>query len=420
MAAVQQRAMLLASRRAMRGWVSRAGKSFTRDIVEHLAMLHAPFPRPGGAPVSDPKDPGGPAQRTCMSNFDSAIRPSIGLEAKPTPTPQEAIESTKEALEKVRNSPRTKRLGSRLRTMVGWFDNTAKDYSPAELEETYAVDWFRLLPFLGLHLMCLGVIWVGWSGIAVAVAAGLYVVHMFAVTAFYHRYFSHRTYKTSRFMQFIFAVIGSSCVQRGPIWWAARHRHHHRHSDEEVDIHSPVRHGLYWSHFGWITSKRAYRYDAKAVPDLVKFPELRFIDRFDGLVPLLQAIGLYFLGVWLAGRGWNTSGWQMLIWGFFISTVVCSHATFTINSLTHMFGSKRYESKDESRNSLLLALLTFGEGWHNNHHYYPGAVRQGFYWWEIDPTYYGLWCMSKLGLIWDLNAVPEKVREAHHLEAAKR
>ncbi len=217
-------------------------------------------------------------------------------------------------------------------------------------------------------------------------------------------------------MQFVFAVVGSSCVQRGPIWGAARHRHHHRHSDEEVDIHSPVRHGVSWSHFGWITSKRAYSYDAKAVPDLIKYPELRFIDRFDNLIPLLWALSLFGLGAFLESRGYNTSGWQMLIWAFFISTIVCAHCTFTINSLTHLWGTKRYKSKDESRNNLWLALLTGGEGWHNNHHYYPGATRQGFYWWEIDMTYYGLWFMSKLGLIWGLNAIPEKTRAAHHVE----
>ena len=245
---------------------------------------------------------------------------------------------------------------------------------------------------------------------------GLYVLHMFSITAFYHRYFSHRTYKTSRAAQFVFAVLGNSCVQRGPIWWAARHRHHHRHSEEEIDVHSPVRHGLFWSHVGWITSKGAFGYDPKSVPDLLKFPELRFLNRFDNLVPFLEAVAIFGLGAGLQAYGWHTSGWQMLIWAFFISTMCCSHAAFTINSLTHMFGKKRYKSKDESRNSLLLALLTFGEGWHNNHHYYPGAVRQGFYWWEVDLTFYVLWLMARVGIIWDLNAVPADVREAHHLD----
>jgi len=317
-----------------------------------------------------------------------------------------------------RQQPRRGRVRSTLSTIGLWFDNTTKNYSEDEIADQYSVDVVRLIPYLGLHLMCFWVFYVGWSGIAIGVAAAMYVVHMFAITGFYHRYFSHRTFKTSRFMQFILALVGSSCVQRGPIWWASRHRHHHRHSDEESDVHSPIRHGFYWSHMGWITSKGAFTFDKKSVPDLMKFPELVFLDRYDNLVPVLEGVAMFFLGVFLQSLGFNTTGFQMLIWGFFISIICSSHATYTINSLMHLWGRKRYKSKDESRNSLLLALLTFGEGWHNNHHYYPGAARQGFYWWEIDLTYYGLWCMSKLGLIWDLNPVPRKVRDSHHLADA--
>ncbi len=342
-----------------------------------------------------------------MSLSDSTIMPGLDIAEPARPTTQKT--------EDVQPKP-VGRFASLVHSVGCWFDNSAKEYTEGEKADVYAVDWVRLLPFVAIHLMCFGVIWVGWSPIAVAVAAGLYVFHMFSVTAFYHRYFSHRAFKTSRVAQFIFAVMGSSCVQRGPIWWAARHRHHHRHSDEEVDVHSPIRHGLYWSHFGWITSKGAYGFDEKAVPDLMKFPELRFLNRFDNTVPFIEACLIFALGSWLQSRGWDTTGGQMLIWGFFISTVVCSHATYTINSLTHLWGKKRYKSKDESRNSLLLALLTFGEGWHNNHHYYPGSVRQGFYWWEIDLTYYALWLMSKVGIIWDLNAVPSKVRDSHHVD----
>ncbi len=344
-------------------------------------------------------------------------------EAVPTSSPEsngsivgDAANLSPEAAGDVRDT-RGRGWSAVFRGLYLWFAKTSNVYSDAEVANQYAVDWVRMIPYACLHLACLGVIWVGWSPIAVAVAAGLYVVHMFSVTAFYHRYFSHRTYQTSRFFQFIFAVLGASCVQRGPIWWAARHRHHHRNSDQEDDVHSPIRHGLYWSHVGWITSKRAFGYDQKSVVDLLKYPELRFIDRFDSLVPLLEAIGLFGLGKLLQAYGFNTSGWQMLIWGFFISTVVCAHATFTINSLTHLWGRKRYNTGDESRNSLLLALITFGEGWHNNHHYYPGSVRQGFYWWEIDLTYYVLYLMSRLGIIWDLNGVPKSKRESHRVDA---
>lgn len=305
-----------------------------------------------------------------------------------------------------------------LRSIGGWFDN--KVVGPAanpDAAEDFRVDWYRILPFMAMHLACVAVIWVGWSPIAVGAAFAMYVIRMFFVTGFYHRYFSHRTFKTSRVGQFLFAVAGNSAVQRGPLWWAAHHRHHHRVSDQEDDRHSALQHGFFWSHVGWITSKKNFATNLDAVKDLAKFPELRFLNRFDNVVPVLLGVSMFLLGVALEGwaPSWETSGFQMLIWGFFISTVAVAHATFSINSLTHMVGSKRYKSTDESRNNFLLALLTLGEGWHNNHHYYPGAARQGFYWWEIDITYYMLRVLSAVGLIWDLNAVPPHVRDANHL-----
>ncbi len=275
-------------------------------------------------------------------------------------------------------------------------------------QQTRLSCWF---PYLFLHVGCLGVIWVGWSWIAVAVAVALYFVRMFAVTAFYHRYFSHRTFKTSRFTQFVFAVWANSAAQRGPIWWACQHRHHHQHSDDECDAHSPDQHGFYWSHIGWLTAPDNLVIHARRVPDLLRFPELRFLDRFSVLVPLILATVLYGLGAALAHftPSLGTNGWQMVVWGFFISTVVLFHGTCTINSLAHLLGSRRFRTTDSSRNSLLLAMLTLGEGWHNNHHRYPGTVKQGFYWWEIDPTYVGLRFFEWIGLIWELNPVPEKI-----------
>jgi stearoyl-CoA desaturase (delta-9 desaturase) len=273
------------------------------------------------------------------------------------------------------------------------------------------MDWFRVWPFLAVHAVCFAVIWVGWSWPAVITAVALYWVRMFSVTAFYHRYFSHRTFDTSRAAQFIFALFGASCVQKGPLWWASKHRHHHRHSDEPEDVHSPIQHGLWWSHMGWICAKRHYATELKSVPDLAKYPELRFLDRYDWFIPLLLAIAMYAFGAVLAAvrPAWGTNGLQMLIWGFFISTVVLFHATSTINSLAHLIGRKRFRTSDESRNSLLLALLTMGEGWHNNHHRYPGSTRQGFYWWEIDPTYYGLVMLSWLRIVRNLRRVPDHV-----------
>ena len=291
-----------------------------------------------------------------------------------------------------------------------WFDTQSNSADPATLSER--VDWLRVLPFVGMHLACLGVIWVGFSWFALAVAALLYALRMFAITGFYHRYFSHKAFKTSRIMQALFALIGATSVQRGPIWWAAHHRNHHRHSDTEVDVHSPVTRSLWWSHMGWFLTARGFATDHSVVKDLRRYPELVLIDRFDTLVPIALATVLFLLGGWLetAYPELGTSAGQLLIWGFFIATTVLFHATVTINSLAHRFGSRRFETRDNSRNNLWLALLTFGEGWHNNHHHFPGSARQGFRWWEIDLTYYLLRLMATIGLVWELKPVPKQLR----------
>ncbi|HSF14019.1 MAG TPA: acyl-CoA desaturase [Vicinamibacteria bacterium] len=273
------------------------------------------------------------------------------------------------------------------------------------------VCWSSTIPFTLLHVVALGVFWVGVSPVAIAVCMALFWARMFAITGFYHRYLSHRSYKTSRWFQFVFALLGNSATQKGPLWWAAHHRHHHLYSDQEDDVHSPTRRGFFYSHVGWVFDRINSGTRLRLVPDLAKFPELRALDRFDVLVPVLLGAACFGLGVLLEAKapGLGTSGAQMLIWGFFVSTVLLSHSTFTINSLSHVFGKRRFETKDTSRNNLLLALLTFGEGWHNNHHHYPTSARQGFYWWEIDITYYGLLLLSKLGLIWDLKRVPSHI-----------
>jgi len=275
------------------------------------------------------------------------------------------------------------------------------------------VDWVRCIPFIILHLGCLGVIWVGWSWFAVAAAVFLYFIRMFAVTGIYHRYFSHKTYRTSRFGQFLLALWGGTTVQRGPLWWAYHHRHHHQHSDDPEDAHSPHVHGFLWSHIGWITSRRNFPTDYTKVPDLAKYPELVFLNRFDALVPALFATALFGLGKLLGSfaPGLGVTGWQLLVWGFFVSTTFLFHGTSCINSLAHLIGGRRYRTSDDSRNSLLLAFITLGEGWHNNHHRYQSATRNGFYWYEIDPTYYGLKLLSWTGLISGFKAVPESVLE---------
>jgi stearoyl-CoA desaturase (delta-9 desaturase) len=324
---------------------------------------------------------------------------SLGIAA-----PQQVVTASLNAVE---------RTGSRGFGFVGslrrWFDTSAAGEVDAARENR--IDGLRAAPFVAMHLACLGVIWVGVSPVALSAAAALYAVRMFAITGFYHRYFSHRSFQTSRAVQFVFALIGASCVQRGPLWWAAHHRHHHRHADTASDPHSPGMWGLLWSHVGWFLTPRNFRTDLSRVPDLAKYPELRLLDRYDTLVPVLLAVASYGFGVLLqqVAPQLGTSGGQMLVWGFFVSTIVLFHATVTINSLAHRFGTRRFATRDDSRNNVWLALLTFGEGWHNNHHFFPGSSRQGFRWWEVDLTWYGLKLMSMLGLVRGLKPLPDWV-----------
>jgi stearoyl-CoA desaturase (delta-9 desaturase) len=294
--------------------------------------------------------------------------------------------------------------------IIRWFDAEA-DIESLPAENAKKVDWWRIVPLIFLHLMCLAVIWVGWSWTAVIVALLMYLVRMFAITGFYHRYFSHKAFKVNRFWQFVFGVVGNASVQRGPLWWASYHRHHHRYTDQLQDVHSPSRHGFWWSHIGWLTSKSNFPTRYKFVADWARFPELRLLNRFDTVVPIILALALYIFGEILEqiAPQLKTNGLQLVVWGFFISTVVLLHATVTINSLDHMFGSRRYNTPDTSRNNPLLALITLGEGWHNNHHHYAVSARQGFFWWEIDMTYYLLVIMSWLGIVRDLRPVPEKM-----------
>lgn len=310
--------------------------------------------------------------------------------------------------------------GDKMKFVRRWFDSSAGNDVGQKItpENAKQVDWLRVIPFILIHVACLGFVFTGTSTFAVLVAIFLYVIRMFAITGFYHRYFSHRTFKTSRTVQFIFAVIGASSSQRGPIWWSAHHRHHHRKTDiEHEDPHTP-KEGFWWSHMGWFLARENFVADTSTVPDLMKYPELRWLDRFDIFVPFILALSLFVLGSLLEvyAPSLETNGWQLLVWGYFISTIVLIHVTLCINSLAHTLGKKRYDILDDSRNNFFLAILTLGEGWHNNHHYYPGSTRQGFYWWEIDITYYFLKIMSWFGLVWDLKPIPKKIRDAKHLK----
>ncbi len=305
-----------------------------------------------------------------------------------------------------------------LKSVLAWFDTQQLDPGAEPGRGEHRVDLTRVVPFIGLHLACAAVVWVGVSPIAVAVCIASYLLRMFAITAFYHRYFSHRAFRTSRPVQFLFALIGASATQRGPLWWAAHHRRHHKRADKTGDPHTP-RKGLFWSHMGWFLSRRHFGTEWDQIPDLARYPELRLLDRFDLLVPVVYAAALFALGAVLerVAPGLGTSGGQLLVWGYFISTVALIHVTLTINSLAHKFGRRRYDTRDDSRNNVWLALLTLGEGWHNNHHHFPGSARQGFYWWEVDMSYLTLKVMSWFGLVSNLKPVPAGVREARRVRS---
>lgn len=300
---------------------------------------------------------------------------------------------------------------------LGWVDSWSlnnasrlKEGSGPHINKDTKIQWVRILPFILLHLACFAVFWVGISWFAVIFMLTFYLVRMFAITAFFHRYLSHKTFQTSRPIQFIFLLIGTMSAQRGPLWWAAHHRYHHRFTDTAQDPHSST-HGFWYSHIGWFLNEQNVSTRKDAIKDWLKFQEIVWLDRFSLPVVLITAFIIYLLGEWLAVShpGFGTSGPQLLVWGFVISTVLLIHATLCINSLAHLYGSRDFDTPDNSRNNLFLSILTLGEGWHNNHHYYAGSARQGFFWWQIDMTYYGLKLMSWCGLVWGIKPVPPKI-----------
>lgn len=296
------------------------------------------------------------------------------------------------------------------RTILRWF---VSDASQGVNETSNRIDWLRVIPFILIHLACFLVIWVGFSWIAFFTALILYWIRGVSISAFYHRYFSHRAFETSRISQFIFGVFGASATQKGPLWWASFHRNHHQYSDKEEDAHSPVVHGFFWSHVGWFLSKKHYYHNPKNITDLARFPELVLLDRYNVFVPIGLMILLFIFGSTLhhLAPSLGTTGSQMLIWGFFISTTALFHTTAAVNSLTHQFGKRKYQTTDNSRNNFWLALFTFGEGWHNNHHHYPASAKLGFHLLEIDITYYVLKLLEKMGIIWKLRYPPQELIE---------
>ena len=272
-----------------------------------------------------------------------------------------------------------------------------------QLDEASALGWRRTyfnaatVPFWGVHVgAVVGLVLLGFSWTGLALTLALYLVRMIFVTVGYHRYFSHRSFRTSRAFQFVLACLTMASGQKGVLWWAAMHRHHHRHSDDPTDVHSP-RHGFWWSHLGWILSPRQMVPDLATVKDLSRYPELRWLERNWFLPPVVVGVV-----TWLAGGSFG------LVWAFLVPQTLIWHGSFSVNSLSHVIGTRRFATRDDSRNHWLLALITCGEGWHNNHHHRPGSARQGFAWWEYDLSYYFLRALAVVGVVWDLHEKPAR------------
>lgn len=274
----------------------------------------------------------------------------------------------------------------------------AAEHEHHEHEHHEDIVYPEAIPFIGLHVACLAVFATGVSKTSIILAVSLYFLRMFAITAGFHRYFSHKSFKTSRAFQFVLAALGQTSFQRGALWWAAKHRAHHRYSDTELDPHSPGQHGFFMAHVGWIFDRHKKEADLSVIPDLTRFSELVWLDKHHKIPAFALALICFLI-----------DGWTGLVVGFLISTVVLFHCTFFINSLAHVVGRQRYVTGDDSRNNWWLALITLGEGWHNNHHFYQASTRQGFRWWEIDVTFYTLKMLSWVGLVWDLKAPPTEV-----------
>jgi stearoyl-CoA desaturase (delta-9 desaturase) len=262
---------------------------------------------------------------------------------------------------------------------------------------------FYSVTFLLIHLACFAVFWTGLSSPALTLGLALYVLRIFAIGAGYHRYFAHRAFRTGRAFQFGLAFLSMTSAQRGILWWAAKHRQHHLHSDTDADLHSPVLRGFLYAHVGWIFRPPNDTTDYKLVRDLTRYDELLWLERHS-----------YLPVATLALLTWLIAGGPGLIIGFCWSTVAVWHVTFSINSLSHLIGRRPYITGDQSRNNWLLALLTMGEGWHNNHHAYQTSVRQGFRWWQCDLTFYILLVLSWFGLVWDLQVPPKTVVRREH------
>jgi fatty-acid desaturase len=256
--------------------------------------------------------------------------------------------------------------------------------------QSFRRNWITTLFVAAFHIGAIAaVFFFSWKGVVAAAVLWVMGVNM-GIGMGYHRLLTHRGYKTPKWIEYLLATCGTLSLEGGPIFWVATHRVHHQLSDKPGDPHTPNE-GLWWAHVDWILKGDALHHEtallARYAPDLAKDSYHRWLSRFHW-VPLV-VVGLLLLA-------WG--GWSAVLWGIFLRVTLGLHATWLVNSATHRWGSRRFQTRDDSRNLWWVALLTGGEGWHNNHHAHPVSARHGLAWYEFDPNYWGIWLLEKLHL----------------------
>ncbi len=254
--------------------------------------------------------------------------------------------------------------------------------------------WITAVFMVAFHIGAIAALFFfSWGAFLTAVVLYIFAINM-GIGMGYHRLLTHRGYKTPKWIEYFLAVCGTLSLEGGPIFWVATHRVHHQLSDKTGDPHTPTE-GGWWAHLGWILSGESLHAQTvmlgRYAPDLTK-------DRFHVWLSKYHWVPLTLVGLGLLAIG----GWKWVLWGIFLRVTLGLHSTWLVNSATHMWGSRRFPTRDESRNNWWVALLTGGEGWHNNHHAHPVSARHGLKWYEFDPNYYGIWVLKQLGLARDI------------------
>jgi stearoyl-CoA desaturase (delta-9 desaturase) len=280
------------------------------------------------------------------------------------------------------------------------------DY-PSIFEMLFGRGCINFWLFVVLHVIAgIGLFYFSFTWKMALLVVASYYFQMFGVTGGYHRYFSHRSFKTGRAFQFVLAWLAQTSIQKGTLWWAANHRHHHKYSDKEPDPHSPLLYGFLHSHMGWfLFTEKHVPTQWEYIPDLSRYKELVWLNEYNWVPGLVYGTLMMLIG-----------GPATFFWGFLVSLILVWHGTFTINSLSHVYGSVRYKTDDTSKNNFILAIITMGEGWHNNHHTYCSSANQGFFWYEIDMTWCVLKMLSWVGLVWDMRDAPIEELESKRVE----